>query len=253
MLALIHRFKDARTLHFHFTSAGDALRRRPTIRTDSSFREVADFVERTNHRLVAKLYGIKGRSTVQDALTMLHPHCYPTDYFHAVLMNPVKKYFMHIRGVFFAASVNDQMENQADMEGGSSRKSAAKFPRFPAVHYSKFMRDTGDPYVPSGKVWTQIFQDIENSRASFLTEFGEFSNFAKIATCSKAAAWEVWAFRISGVYMREALPPDHFEQYRRFILALDLARQHELAPDEVDKVEILIDDFIGYYKREMYR
>lgn len=170
-------------------------------------------------------------------------------------MNAIKKFFLHIRGKFFGSSGEDVPDTGDfnETEDGKSGKTSRKHTRFPGVDYSKFMRETGEPYVPSAAVWTAIFEDMEASREFFPAEFGEFVNFARVADCSKAATWEVWAFRQSGIYMRRALPPDHYENYRRFIIALELASQHELSASEVSLIESLLLGFRDYYEREMYR
>lgn len=196
----------------------------------------------------------------------IYPFCWPVDYLHLAFMNTMKNLFLMYRGKFFDGQKNAGSnatslpvnKETTDAEGGGvdnlrPKTRGVKVAKFPGVDYANWCRETGEDYVPSKDIWSQIFKDMDESRKDFPTKFGKYVNFSRVANCSKAATWEVWAFRQSPVYMRKALNKEHYNQYRKFLIAIEMAGRNEISKEGVDRLEKLMEDWLEYYERTMYR
>lgn len=186
--------------------------------TDGDFRlEAATVVDEDNVK-IGKLSGINYLSIFAELPTIQFPRSFPIDVMHLVYEGLAQQMVSHWRGDFFT---------------GAAAAAGAL-----------------DCVMPS-KVWKQIGEELSSCRVEFPTAFGRAPrDLTKYKY--KASEWMNWVSILSPIYLKDRLPDKYYDPWMGYVEAANLMRKWVLTREEIDRVELLIAEFVEHYEADYY-
>ena len=125
--------------------------------------------------------------------------------------------------------------------------------KVPPKKLPKFIQ-TGDTYCITAQQWKELGNDMETSRSTFPSAFGE--GLRRIDTKYyqyKAAEWKIFSL-VSPILLIGRLHQYHLWHYNLLMKAILLACGTELLTEKlVDEIEENISIFLKWYEKEVYQ
>lgn len=192
--------------------------RRLPLWTDEEFRLEAAIVTDEDNAKIGKLSGINYLSIFAELPTILFPRSFPTDIMHLVYEGLAQQMVSHWRGDFFTGAATAGIELD---------------------------------FVIPAKVWKSMGEEMPGSRIDFPTAFGRAPrDITKYKY--KASEWMNWVSILSPIYLKDRLPDKYYNGWMGYVEAANLMRKWVLTKKDIDKMELLITDFVEHYESDYY-
>jgi Transposase family tnp2 len=200
-----------------------------TLRNNPTYRQIASDTlesETFNPFVPSKPpYGVAQYSTLYELDTIDFPRSFPIDVMHLIYENVVPKMFRWWTGEYLKKDNED--------EG-----------------------DEDDELAIPKRTWSQIGQDMEDSRMSIPTSYGRaLRNIYTYHGSFKAEEWSNFLLYYSPVLLhgRDRLRRDLFEHYCKLIAAIELAIDYDITFEDIDRIKALLVDFVSGYEELYYQ